>query len=87
MNFHWLRCRIKQKQFRADCAPVKEKFGDPPPTPHPSQENETNQFICRRQSPSTLKGCVEIMTQTPVTQTKRNMVMATAVLTGPTNHK
>ena len=36
-------------------------------------------------NPSALKGCIEIMTKLPVTQTKRNTIVATAALTSPLN--
>ena len=34
-------------------------------------------------NPSALKGCIEVMTKPPVTQTKRNTIVATAALTSP----
>ena len=92
MNFHWLRCRIKQKQFNATWAPGKENFGDAPTKHHPATHHKKmrpiNLFV-EGKSPSTLKGCVEIMTQPSVTQSKnqlkKNIETATAPPASPTN--
>ena len=86
MNFHWIRCQVKQKQFKVTWAPGNENFGDAPTKHHPPSHHEKmrpiNLYI-KGKSPSSLKGCITIMTQTPVTQSKKNIVTATAALSSP----
>ena len=35
MNFHWIRCQVKQKQFNVKLSPGKENFGDTCTKHHP----------------------------------------------------
>ena len=35
MNFHWVRCRVKEKQFKVNWAPGKENLGNAPTKHHP----------------------------------------------------
>ena len=84
MNFHWIRCRVKQKQFKVMRGPGKENLGDSPTKHHPAAHHKKMRPInlyVEGKSPSSLKGCVKLMTEEPVTQSKPNIVTATAALT------
>ena len=97
MNFHWIHCRIRQKQFEAKRAPGKENLADAPTKHHPPAHHKRMRPInlyVEGKSPTTLKGCVSIMTQTtklpvtqatklPVTQLQSDSTMAAAALTTP----
>ena len=95
MNFHWIRCRIRQKQFEAKWAPGKNNLANAPTKHHQPAHHKRMRPInlcVEGKSPSTLKGCISIRTQTtklpvtqatklPVTQTQSYTIMATAALT------
>ena len=97
MNFDWICCRIRQKQFEAKWAPGKENLADAPTKHHPPAHHKRMRPInlyVEGKSPTTLKGCVTIMTQTTklpvtestklsVTQLKSDSTMAAAALTTP----
>lgn len=66
MRFHWLKDRIKQKQFLADWAPGKENLADYTTKFHIQLHHRRMRLIQSYivgKSPSTLKGCVRIMTK------------------------
>ena len=84
MNFHWIRCRIKQQQFNVKWGPGKENFGDAPTKHHPVSHHKKMRPInlyVKGKCPSSLKGCIKLVTEEPVTQSKQNIVTATAALT------
>ena len=84
MNFHWIRCRVKQKQFCVKWGPGKENLGDDPTKHHPAAHHKKMRPInlyVEGESPSSLKGCVKLMTEDIVTQTKPKIVTARAALT------
>ena len=84
MNFHWIRCRVKQKQFKVKWGTGKENLGDSPTKHHPAAHHKKMRPInlyVEGKSPSSLKGCVKLMTEEIVTQTKPKIVTATATLT------
>ena len=88
MNFHWIRCRVKQKQFKVNWAPGKENFGDAPTKHHPPSHHKKMRPInlyVPGQSPKSLKGCITIMTEAPVTQSPKNIVTPAAALTHKIN--
>ena len=67
-NFHWLLCRIKQRQFRIEWALEKKTLEIPLSItiyPHITRKWDQSTYV-EGKSPSTLKGCDEIMTKTPV---------------------
>ena len=83
MNFHWIRCRVNQKQFKVIWAPGKENFGDSPTKHHHASHHKRMRPInlyVEGKSPSSLKGCVKLMTEETVTQSKPNTLTATAAL-------
>ena len=84
MNFHWIRCRVKQKQFKVKWSPGKENLGDSPtkyhPAPHHKKMRPINLYV-ESKSPSSLKGCIKLITEEIVTQTKPKIITTTAALT------
>ena len=79
-----IRCRIKQKQFKVTWKPGKENFGGTPTKHHPAYHHKKIRSInlyVEGKRPSSLKGCIKIMTQDLVTQSKKNIVTAAAALT------
>ena len=66
INFHWIRYRIKQKQFKVTWGPEKLNFGDDSTKHHPVSYHKTmwpiNLYVKGR-IPSSLKGCIKFMAQ------------------------
>ena len=62
----------------------KENFRDAPtkhyPVSHHKKIRPINLYV-KGKSPSSLKGCIKLITLDPVTQPKKNIVTATAALT------
>ena len=84
MNFHWIQCQVKQKQFKVNWALGKENLGDAPTKHHPPSHHKKMRPInlyVKEKSPNSMKGCITIMTQAPVTQSKKNIITAVAALT------
>ena len=84
MNFHQIRCRVRQRQFQVTWAPGKENFRDTPTIHHPAshyKKMRPSNLYVKVKSPSTLKRCITIMTQTLVIQSKNNIVTSAATLT------
>ena len=59
MNFHWIRCCVKQKQFKVTWGPGQENFGDAPTKHHPASHHKKMRLInlyIEGKSPSSLEG-------------------------------
>ena len=75
---------MKQKQFKVNWAPGKENLGDDPTKHHPPSHHKKMRPInlyVKGKSPNSLKGCITIMTEAPVTQSEKNIVTPAAALT------